>query len=428
MKEAFAGNPFLEKRERMLRAVDETRKKREEFEQTYPKILDRQSFRKEQAPKLKSIPIPTISELLAREQATLPEVIEKFGIEMTAFEEELRKGESSVDDERFPLFDTLYALYKASNEGAASEDEREQLNHFRSRDAFLARFCPEATPYSRAWITRYIQAFIEQRIHPERTIRTSTRGMLEGANRDIYTAKGEWVLMPEKYFWGHSYEYADKQVIEAAVELLEKGYRRPDFSHTTASAALEGIAQHGAILSTQEILKKGLKPATGEFTSQVGRETGIAHDMFSYDEGFGRGLGSVYASRGEVYYGYHTLHWFDEYRVSFGINKQQHEESLKVNPDKARHDRGIEDWGSEGVMLGSEVSLESVELVAAPMQYLEEVKTWAQKACPHARVYPVEALELLRSEDETMGRVAIEEGINPAEAWKNLTKTAERIL
>ena len=84
----------------------------------------------------------------------------------------------------------------------------------------------------------------------------------------MYSADGDWVLMPEqKEYWNDLYKFVEKEVIKEIIELIKLGYRKPDLTHSSGSAALPGIAKHKAILSAAETQARGEQIRTGEFTS-----------------------------------------------------------------------------------------------------------------------------------------------------------------
>jgi hypothetical protein len=417
---------LLKKQEEIKKKMAAYQHERQEFENHFPHILDRLKFLSEKAPRLKKIEALTSAKLAEKEGLTIPELIKKIGEELKEFELELRNSDSGGGfyDERFALLDKIYSLHLEAVQVEVGSKTKDYLEPFRTRESLMKAFCPDATSYSNAWLTRHIQAFQEMRIQSERVVHANS--FAENKEWELYDADGDWMLMPDEYALGRRFVYAERGVVEAAAELISHGYARPDMTHTTGSLALDGIGKLGGILSAQEVLKRGKRPKTGEFTSQVSKE-GEVYDIMRVDRGLGFGLDSVYLSHGEKYFGYHTVHWFDEFRVTFGINEKKQKDYLeRTGREKNGHVEEIEDWGSEGMRVGHAVPLEAIELIAVPMKHMKDAEQWRDTYCPQAKVLSVEALELVQSKDQVMRLVAEEEQMTPAEAWKKLLEKAPR--
>lgn len=137
------------------------------------------------------------------------------------------------------------------------------------------------------------------------------------------------------------------------------GLANTHYSHATSSAALPGIARHGAILSSTELIARGEEVVTGEYTTEAGerhRHTG--------------GLKEVYVSSGLAGTLYSVVVG-DEFPVIFGLSKQV----LAGRPPHSLYDEG------DGIWAGNKVSLEHVASVAVPFENLPEIREWTGANC-----------------------------------------------
>lgn len=178
------------------------------------------------------------------------------------------------------------------------------------------------------------------------------------------------------------------------------------------------IDSWGADLSFRELVE--MKVSTGEHVSYINQSSGTPVAGGRY------GLNSVYASKGGYRPGYCHINWFDEYYVAFGINKQKQDDFLSKIGFK--HDFGSTaeseshflDMGSEGVEIGNEVPLSTVETIYYWKRNQEEMTVWAQKNCPSAKLISIEASEILTSHGYIINKIAEQEKISVEEAWEKI--------
>lgn len=420
-------NPFADK-EGLQRRIAEARRQRAELEARYPTILDRLEYAIEHAPKITKRRLPTPQEMAEETGLSVTELSETIGQEASGFEQRLRKRESSnpLEEDFFPLMERVYALYEASA-GSRFSEGHYALRPFRSREALFAAYCPGSTPYSNARFTRCLEQFQALCVHPRRVVKTFPRFLDEQGNCSICEAEGDWILMPCADPWdARVHTYAERDVILCVAGMIRDGHLSPDLAHVTGSAALTNIGELGGLLSAQEQFKRGHRPKTGEYTSQVS-ESGSRFDMMGANSPFGYGHDAVYLSHKECAGGYQTIHWFDEFPVLFGISSEKQNAYLRTAADVDEDARMIHDYESEGSRGGPRVPFTSIETLAVPIRHLGEARLWTERHCPHVRVYAMEALDLITEKAEIMERVAEEEGIPLAHAWlKPLEKSGAR--
>ena len=379
--------------------------------------------RKEEAPKIKKL-----------EALSIDEIAKKNGVEIEDLEDKIRERAKQVADELkdacscnekyLEFVDTLYNLFLLSKEKSVSK-KYPWLSNFESFEKFVKNYCPEAKPNSQAYIGDHIDWFlnsefyISPKVNQTRTVSMPPRDVYymreeEKKNEiEMYLAEGDWVLMPEKKkYWNDLYMFVEKEVIIEIVNLVENGYEKPDLTHSSGSAALKGFSKHGSVLCAAEAQKRGEKIMTGEFTSFVMRR-----DMESLSER--NGARNIYADKSGMPHflrGYNTANWFDEYYVTLGIDKEKQEKYLKTR------DEEIKDFGSEGMLIGSEVPLENINTVYYQKIYEQEVKKWVEENCPHVRIVSLEADGIFHDYHNLINQIAQREDKEPVEIWKSLAK------
>jgi len=397
-----------------------------EKEEGEPTILGEYEHWKNVPPNIK-IKKPLSIEEIAQQEGCETSVLEadiksKVGKFAAAMKEEC----SYPSEEYADLVDSLYNLYSQAKNSEAIK-ENPWLENFQSFEVFADHFCPEATPHSRSFMKRNIQAFVEKIVNDGKLITCHPRawyGVDKAGVRETYNNKCDWVLLPDEYYREGFSEFTDKSVVAEVVELVNSKYRYSDFSHATGSAALPGIEKNGAILSAREAKKAGLPVRTGEHVSYLNSSNDIPVT------GGRDGLSSIYACKDGVEYGYHHLNWFDEYPVAFGINQKKQEDFLRQSGFNYEFIIGegspilTVDLGSEGVIIGNKAPLANVEIVYCWKKYQKEMEAWMQKNCPQAKFVSLEADKVLRTHGHDINRLALEEKISVEDAWKKLLAKA----
>lgn len=129
-----------------------------------------------------------------------------------------------------------------------------------------------------------------------------------------------------------------------------------EYDHATTSAALPGIARERALLSRDEVEKRGGQVVSGERSDLSPRV--FVQEKFNY------GIG------------YSNISWFDEFPVDIEISKDAPRE--RYAPE-------------HGISLGTEVPIRFVKRIFTPFSHEPEVKKWVAANAPHASVLSLEA-------------------------------------
>jgi len=384
-------------------------------------ILGERERYKNLPPKIKEKKTLTLKNIAQREGCDVSELESDLATKVRQFSEKMSKNISYPSEEYFDLIDSIYNLYLQSKNPETTLNNQ-WLDNFQSFNDFANHFCPEATKHARAAMKKNIQIFVSAIINQEKIISIHPRDWL-GVNgeglKEIYNVQGDWVLLPGNNYDLGVFDYADRDVINEVIKLAGENYHYSDFTHSSGSAALEGIEKSRAILSAQEVESRDMKVNTGEHVSYVNQESGTPVAGGKY------GLGSVYASNRGYSSGYCHINWFDEYYVAFGINKQKqadflvkagYKNELTLDDDSTP----FLDMGSEGVEIGNEVPLTAVEIVYCWKQNQAEMSAWIQKNCPSAKLVSIEAAEILSMHSHVINKVADQEKISIEDAWRKI--------
>jgi len=358
----------------------------------------------------------TLEELAQREGTSVDTIETSVRNKLLKFAEDI-KNASTVDEENSELIDTIYNLYKHSQNKDLAKKYK-WLNRFASLDDLRKAYFRRASAYSKAYLKIYIDSFVNECIHPERILQMHhyTRRLAYGDEVSIYDLNGDWIRIPS-----HNIEfgedYVDRSVIEEIIELLKEGEANTslDFNHESGSAALPGIEKHQAIISARKAYEEGESIKTGEAVTMA------LNDAGGSTSGGRRGLYSVYVSEGKPgRSSYGHVNWFDEYYVTFGINKKKQEDYLREIGFSYKDDREvlIKDGGGEGTVIGPEVPLSSLEKVYCWKMYQKEMEKWVAKNCPHLKVVSLEAMHVLMINGRDMVNMAKQENITLIEAWE----------
>ncbi|MBI3074820.1 MAG: hypothetical protein HYY92_01220 [Parcubacteria group bacterium] len=389
-----------------------------------PHILDIREARHIEAPHIARRSLLTPEAIAAKEGIEVGELEKYIQGQVGEWAHWMEEKYFTPANEKYAaLVEEIYALFRYTKDNKEVPQELEWTRALLDPETFCARFCPTASKNARGGMfAGNVRTFTERIVHPQRVIEIFPSEVLwggehrqaEGYRKEIHEANGNWVLLPDvsNYAASEEFAFAEESVIREIIALLESGYREPDYSHASGSAAFPAIGRHGAILSAEEAVKRGEIPKTGEFSH--------------YMDYNGEGLNSVYADRGGPRYGYHVINWFDEYFVTFGINKERQE--VFMESTDVRYGYGDEpktmnrDLGSEGMLIGHAVPLSAVDIVYCWKKYESQTTDWVKEFCPHARVVSLEAAETLRGYDSVMNVAALQEGVSPSEAWGKLLK------
>lgn len=385
-------------------------------------------LRLNQAPRLTGIPVRTMAELAESVGATL-ETME------SAFQSRIAEYVTSVDDhspqpevEDLPFFGMLYELSRRARD-PAERARLPWLEAFTSFASFQRHHLQDVSRRQVAMFRCQVMYATERCVHPERIVTAQPdagRNAYHWSDREkFYQAAGTWALLPGKISeYKDEYAFVEMNVIDEVVGLIESGYRPSDYSHASGSAALWPIGRQGAIVSSGELFERNRAVRTGE----------------ARDDAFEKGLWNVYGDRGfQGWSAYNTIAWFDESFVTFGISQAKQEEHLRTVAPGSRKssfgeslslmhsglvgeddDHKIVDYGGDGNLLGPQVPLSSVDTIYAWKAAEESVRHWIARFAPHARFVSFEAHTALMGSGSFVNALAIQEGIEPVEAWRSL--------
>lgn len=284
----------------------------------------------------------------------------------------------SVDNTLNPFLDSVYNLWAATRGLPPTNPLYEVAATLNTVDDFVGTYLPQV---SRKFLVNFyhrVDRFVTTVQHPSRVIEVYPADLVNRPQQRSYSYQGRWVNIPPRSRIGASGIYAEEEVIREAAEL--KRIPRANFYHQTGSAALPGIAKHAALLSANQISKRGTTVKTGEYVSSID-----AYDNEPEDSNVV--LGSSGIARG-----YSLARWFDEFHVSFGINRQRLTDFLMKKGVKIPR---FEDWANEGIVLGNEVPLAAIDTLHSDSVYLPRIKEWSSRFCPGVTICSFEALELL---------------------------------
>jgi len=392
--------------------------KEPKFEQATP-LWSGYEDRVSKAPEIILRKVLSPEEVATREGVAINELEAVIGTKIRQFAERCGKTCTYPDFEYWPLLEEMYCLFLSARSGEYKESIP-WVDRFNSFDSFEKHFCPEITPKGRVFMKHNIQTFLEYGAHTERFLHISLEGRGHfDSSLGFFEASGSWSVLPEESGWDDIYYFAEEATMREIVELIRSGYREPDYSHATGSSALKNIGKSGAILSSNEAKKEGVEISTGEFVS-------FNNDIPLAER---RGLSSVYVDRGGPRYGYHSINWFDEYFVNFGISKEKQDSFMRTTDFRyglmGEGDEKLSaDFGGEGAVIGPKVPLESVNFVYCWKKYQEQTEEWKNTFCPHAKVISYEAASVLSQFGRSVNAMAIEQQMRPEDVWLKLCEKA----
>ncbi|MDH2431418.1 hypothetical protein QCD60_02450 [Pokkaliibacter sp. MBI-7] len=339
--------------------------------------------------------------------AALPQVLKN---EMHQWVQTLRQHPYASVGEHLPTLDMLYHLYNAAHHPDNQRDPSLQwLSSVRHFDTFTEHFCPAGMATSgelaqpRAKIADFVKRYLRSVAMPAQTMTLEDDG--EGRFAPVKGSllrQSQWSPLPAtvakdpEYLasWLQFRFYVSTPVLHEINELLDRpqffeqhlGHRTTLF-HGTGSEALKGlhgIGETQAISSAESLVSKNLPVATGEWFSERDNEG-------KPKTGGSGGLGDVYSSEGGIKEAsYHVVRWFDEFPVTFCIDRQKQQDFNQQHNIR----REYVNSGNEGILLGPTVPLANVKTIVAPKANEEAVLQWIACYCPEVPFISHEAATL----------------------------------
>lgn len=309
---------------------------------------------------------PTVDELCAEENIDESKLAELVGQKVQHLAEELQEIKiANHQSEDLVFLNKLYHALKLS-----SNDSDEQFNELRDELSTFENF--RQTLLGGATLSAQYLLLLNEWINdanreslPTATISFSNRPLPRrfighSAKRKIFVEQDDldekWVLIHSD---GEADTYAPIEVLEDQKALRGEAIN-PTYYHSTTSAALKGLSEHGAFLSRTELERRGQYSRSGERMDWIPK---------------------VYVSDSMNYsYLYSSVGWFDQFPVVFGLGLSKKVEALRegFSPD-------------HGTSLGDEVPINLVEAIYVPLKQIGYTEEWAAQNCPQAKVHCLEA-------------------------------------
>ncbi len=321
---------------------------------------------------------------------------------------------SSQDKDVIELISEMYAIFLSHQQNPFNVPP--WMQNFSDYESFVTNVVPDASLRAKAAWSNYLLIFLYRVAVIQRYVEIHETDLTEdGSLAGFYNIEGEWAFVesddPMDWQYPGAHEYLERNIALEVESMVENGYRYCDLSHMTSSAALEGIAKTGGLISSKRLHERGLAPLTGEYITK-------ASDDFGH-----KTLNEVYASGGDPVWGYQTLRWFNERPVAFGINRERQRQTIKEQKI-AKYGGGFReeesDWGSEGVLMGYEVPLQNIDRIYCLQDSMEEMREWAKEHCAHAELVCWDAVDVIHRYGYRIEQAAIRNQTTPAEEWKKL--------
>lgn len=270
-----------------------------------------------------------------------------------------------------PQLDFLYQIYHALQTREDLSPELLQLkNSLSTYDSFIAKFrngeqlSSNDFAYFREAVTR-----VYNEAHPQKVLRVQEKPW---GNSGIFAKVYKTPIVREKNaamsdIWVKVHAskinttYATPDVITSFEQSKQNGERFIlGYNHATTSAALEGIARHGAVLSRSRLKKQGEESVSGESSDWDPR---------------------VYSDAGHLAGGhYWNIRWFNEFPITIEFSK-----------DTKSDDKYAPDFG---ISLGHEIPLRNIARIFCPEEDIVKVQRWIAQYVPHVQVQSFEVYEL----------------------------------
>ncbi len=358
-----------------------------------------------------NLPVRSIAEI-ARDTGVTPTALpQALKEQMQHWVQDLKQHPHASISEHLGTMDLLYHLYNAAHHPDKQHDPALQwLAHFRHFDSFIEHFCPAgmatASEFAkpRAQIADFVKRYIHGMAMPGQAITLEDDG--EGRftpRKGCLLNQSRWVPLPGTVAkdpdflapWLQFRFYVSTPVLHEVNELLHRpqffekhlGHRTTLF-HGTGSEALKGlhgIGESQTISSARSLVSQQTPIATGEWFSERDNEG-------KPKTGGSGGLDDVYSSEGGIKEAsYHVVRWFDEFPVTFCIDKQKQQDFNQQHNIK----RDYENFGNEGILLGPTVPLANVKAIVAPKANEDNVLLWLAQYCPDVPFISQEAATIV---------------------------------
>jgi hypothetical protein len=272
--------------------------------------------------------------------------------------------------------------YAADNPGM--EELGEALTSY---DAYRATLGKEMSPKDTVKFRKSMQFYMSCFRQPLRIVETGKvefrrfNTLKPGNTVALFDADDDWVALPNER---NNHVIVAQEILDEARATDFDPYRTDQYSSTSAYA-IDSILEDGALTGTEGLRRKGKLPKTGAFRAEVPEGMDI------------QWKDAVYASRGLSDSSYAAPGWFDDYAVTFAVDKGKQQKYILdrySNLPSALY--GYDEEGSGGQKLGPAVPLDNMKCVYTPSRYKDTLTEKLRKHDLDIPVFSVEAA-LLKS-------------------------------
>ncbi|KKT30610.1 MAG: hypothetical protein UW16_C0008G0006 [Microgenomates group bacterium GW2011_GWC1_44_10] len=346
----------------------------------------------------KILSLQELTEKYHCDESDLPKILKKSAKSLF---EICKKKNKTFGNELNQDMETVFLLFKATRNLPENHELIGLSKSLDNLDSFLDSQNVSDDVIIRTRLVEGIYRFMSTYADEKGVITVTSFPLSPTISQDRYSLSGDWLKLTPKYE-NDIVTYAKPEVVEEVISLLESNEKiSAEITHSTTSAALLGVASENAIISGASIVEKGQKIRSGEHTSML-------NPLGRGPSGGTGGHRYIFATNG-VSDLYGANNWFDEYRVTFGTTENNRIKNLQEeNVDLMDYHFMYGD----GLNLGVRFPLNKVTYVYSESAHLENVKRWAAKYAPQAKVISLEAYRLINTfveTDEQNKRLSIED-------------------
>jgi hypothetical protein len=311
---------------------------------------------------VKRLEMPSVEEIAEANDISLKELPELF--------ERTIEGEKTIND--FRDFNLMYQIWRSTQTAPGFESFASSIA---TADSVAAQFQGCDLP----GLSVYLQHLCENVFQPRSLIEFSERRTNFMQQFGAYGLSGEWhaiALDPAN----EKQVYIRREILEEAARIESGGgTEETDIFHDTSSAALGGIARHGAILSGKTAISRGQEVTSGEYITG-----GINPDQ--------QILPLIYMHNG-IDGGYATKRWFNEFPVTFGYHTADVEDIARQAGLMRTNFGSVSMDGHE---IGTELPTNIVATLYTTAANIPALSRWRDAELPTAKVMSYEVAMYLR--------------------------------
>lgn len=343
----------------------------------------------------------TISELCQKhncEEKDLPKILSTTAKELF---KKCLKRDNPFGNELDENIETLFLFFYATREVSDNDQLTHMARSLDNLDTFLDSQGKGNNNLLRARLIGGIHLFMRNYADHQGMLTATSFPLSPTMEQAHYFLEGKWLRLSPKYE-KDVVEYIRPEVLNEAIRLIEENTRYyADFTHSTTSPALEGISREKALVSGSQVLEKIGSHLTGEDSSMV------TSDGTPFTGGT-KGHRYIFARPG-VHDSYGENHWFDEYRVSFGTNKE--DVTRNLDEENVPLEDRIHMYG-DGYSLGRRFPARNISHIYTEYVRVADVKKWSETNEISAEVISYEAVRFLNKHfftDDRQNKLTLEQ-------------------